>query len=35
MSNLTDWIGDVNAKRFCALRSCFDGGRDILVCLMR
>jgi len=35
MSNLRDWGGNVKPKRFCVLRSYFDGGRDILVCLMR
>jgi hypothetical protein len=34
MSNLNDRGGDVKPKRFCVLRSCFGGGRGILVCLM-
>ena len=34
MPNLRDWNGNVKPKRFCVLRSCFGGGRDIFVCLM-
>src|SRR5262249_1817391 len=34
MSNLRDWSGNVKPKRFCVLRSCFGGGRNILVCLI-
>ena len=32
--NVRDWSGDVKSERFCALRSYFGGGRDILVYLM-
>ena len=35
MSNLRDWSGNVKPKRFCVLRSCFGGGRSIVVCLTR
>jgi len=34
MSNLRDWTENVKLERFCVLRSCFGGGRDIF-CLMR
>ena len=34
MSNLRDRSGDLKPERFCVLRSCIAGGRDILVCLM-
>jgi len=34
MPNLRGWNGNVKPKRFCVLRSCFGGGRDIFVCLM-
>jgi hypothetical protein len=34
ISNLRDRIGNVKPERFCVLRSCVGGGRDILVFLM-
>ena len=34
MSNLRDWSGNVRPGRFCLLRSCFGGGRDILAWLI-
>jgi hypothetical protein len=34
MSNLSDWSDNLKPNRVSVLRSCFNGGRDILVCLM-
>jgi hypothetical protein len=34
MSNLRNWSGVVKPKRFCVLRLCSGGDRDILDCLM-
>jgi hypothetical protein len=35
MSDLRDWSGNFKPERFCVLRTCFGGGGDILVLVIR